>query len=878
LSLADTDIAMTADLNAGTVDFGISGSISLTNVEIVYGSDNGAVLIADYDGGSTLIGGGGGSSTIIGGAGEGYYDGGSASNGQLLYAETGHGITVDLGLHTAVSDGSNAQTVLNFEIVEGSIHDDKLIAGSSDVTLFGGNGNDTLVAGAGTDSLYGGDGNDAFYVTASLGGTTSIDGGDGSDTLHLTVTAAEDSQAFQAELWAYERLLENPDSATLALTFTTLGNLTIANVEALSVTVSGTPSSTWAAAVPTTNVLHFNGSSSLEASSVSGLSTGDVSFTMGTWFRSTGTTTDNDWLITLGSDINSGGVNSDFGITLHDNGKVGVDIRGVANQPLSDSTYDDGNWHYIAASYDSSSGDVKLYVDGVLVTENTGQFVNLEVTSVYLGNRYGSDRNFLGDLSDVGIWGEVLSQTDVQSVISSGSAAVEGGSLVANWGTGLGLTDAAGGNDLSVQAGTYSTASLFYDIASNGNWEDTSSWTPGALPTLDDSVYITDHSVTLSDNESVADFHLIGATLEITDADLYSHHAASLDLNSVLSLDGATLSMGGSLEADGTVSMSNGSTINLDGDLMLYGTLSGDGTVSAISVGSGAHLHPVGDLIIDNDLLMNQNAYIDLDVASSDNKLTVSGQLDLMSSSLELSYSSTSLQSSAEQTILEFGSTTDNFQSIDGMGITLGSSSYVFDPKFYSESMTLTAHAVSAAVSTSETGKYLLASSAGSVMDGTGNATGDVMVGQAGDDTLIVGTTGFDFLTGGDGLNVLQWGKTSGGASTDMDLTAVRADLVEKLQIVDLSQNGGTTLTLDSAHVATMSGGRSFGTLGGESVLVVGSSSDTVNLIGWTNTGTTQTVHVNNSSDTSYAVYTKGDEHVLVDSNITHVVTSQSGP
>ncbi|MBK5000369.1 retention module-containing protein [Pseudomonas sp. S31] len=74
----------------------------------------------------------------------------------------------------AVDIAYQAGTTLN-----GTAHDDVLLAGSGDDTLYGGDGHDVLIGGAGNDKLYGGAGDDLLIGGP---GNDLLDGGAGNDT------------------------------------------------------------------------------------------------------------------------------------------------------------------------------------------------------------------------------------------------------------------------------------------------------------------------------------------------------------------------------------------------------------------------------------------------------------------------------------------------------------------------------------------------------------------------------------------------------------------------------------------------------------------------------------------------------------------------
>jgi Concanavalin A-like lectin/glucanases superfamily len=86
----------------------------------------------------------------------------------------------------------------------------------------------------------------------------------------------------------------------------------------------------------------------------------------------------------------------------------GVDVR-------------DGQWHHVASVYDS--GTASLYVDGVLrASEARSRYAGCDACGVNgLGGGYFA--NYVGLLDDVGIYGQALSASDIQAVMSEGLAA-----------------------------------------------------------------------------------------------------------------------------------------------------------------------------------------------------------------------------------------------------------------------------------------------------------------------------------------------------------------------------------------------------------------------------------------------------------------------
>ncbi|MDV7340367.1 calcium-binding protein [Terasakiella sp. A23] len=100
------------------------------------------------------IAGGGGADTLDGGEGWDF----------LSYSSSGEGVTIDLTTGTGHGGDAEGDVLSNFEGIEGSYHDDILIAGNDGVFLTAGEGNDTLVSGSGDDAMMGGLGADTFVL------------------------------------------------------------------------------------------------------------------------------------------------------------------------------------------------------------------------------------------------------------------------------------------------------------------------------------------------------------------------------------------------------------------------------------------------------------------------------------------------------------------------------------------------------------------------------------------------------------------------------------------------------------------------------------------------------------------------------------------
>ncbi|MEM1298908.1 MAG: calcium-binding protein [Pseudomonadota bacterium] len=151
----------------------------LTNEDDIFrGSDN-AETVAGAQGSDFILGEGGndtivgdsGNDTIDPGLGDDSIDGGagidtvsyaSAAAPAFVIGDSEFGLSINLSNRGDQFTGYGQDTILNFEIVEGTDFADILIGSNDQDTLFGGDGSDFLNGSGGSDALYGGQGFDAL--------------------------------------------------------------------------------------------------------------------------------------------------------------------------------------------------------------------------------------------------------------------------------------------------------------------------------------------------------------------------------------------------------------------------------------------------------------------------------------------------------------------------------------------------------------------------------------------------------------------------------------------------------------------------------------------------------------------------------------------
>ena len=80
-------------------------------------------------------------------------------------------------------------------------------------------------------------------------------------------------------------------------------------------------------------------------------------------------------------------------------------VGGPDTTIVSTTSINNGQWHHVAATRNRTSGEIKLYVDGVLQATATGPLTTLDASAVLRLGSLGTGAGFLaGDIDDVQIY------------------------------------------------------------------------------------------------------------------------------------------------------------------------------------------------------------------------------------------------------------------------------------------------------------------------------------------------------------------------------------------------------------------------------------------------------------------------------------------
>lgn len=151
-----------------------------------------------------------------------------------------------------------------------------------------------------------------------------------------------------------------------------------------------------------------------------------------------------------------------------------VQLACSSNFPAADSNkgLPTNEWVHIAVTYDSATGETKIYVNGKVQSERTKTVgkVNLGTNGVdgfYIGRSYADERFLAGEIAECRIWNIVRTEEEIANNPYEVAADAEG--LVAYWkcneGSGNTVADhTINGNNLTAKTGT------------------TLRWTPVTLP------------------------------------------------------------------------------------------------------------------------------------------------------------------------------------------------------------------------------------------------------------------------------------------------------------------------------------------------------------------------------------------------------------
>ncbi|TAN72142.1 MAG: tandem-95 repeat protein, partial [Magnetospirillum sp.] len=297
----------------------------------------------------------------------------------------------------------------------------------------------------------------------------------------------------------------------------------------------------------------------------------------------------------------------------------------------------------------------------------------------------------------------------------------------------------------------------------------------------------------------------------------------------LIHVSGADLSFtGATLTNHGTLSVDMGHTFDVNragADFTSDGLLTGSGTLDLTGAAPFTNHGAIsGSLTIEGDVVLGADS--DLRFGAINDHLDVNGHLALGG---DLDISSSGWGGGAAS-LVSWDSASGYFDSIGGLD---QGANGVLDITFGDTGIGVT-HRSAFGAMTGGNDVYQGIVSAGS-------PTADYVGGSGGDDTIF-GNGGADVLFGGDGDDHLHITDSTfhfldGGAGTDtlhldgnFDFSAIRDDILQNFEVIDLTFAGNQTVTLNASDLAHMSGGTNAVTGVANSMVIIGNAGDTVNL------------------------------------------------
>lgn len=204
--------------------------------------------------------------------------------------------------------------------------------------------------------------------------------------------------------------------------------------------------------VPTTG-LAFDGQN--DYAEAAGINLANASFTIEFWAKRANTGND-DYIVAQGTTTSNDGLHIGY------RGSNQITFAFFGNDLNTTNTFMSTDWQHIAVTYDNTTGDRAIYVDGVQeATDNSASAFtgtgNLRIGHTPWGGTFSGDA-YEGNIDELRIWSTARSQTEIMDNMSECLTGTETG-LISYYqfedGTGTTATDeTANGNDATLSGDT----------------------------------------------------------------------------------------------------------------------------------------------------------------------------------------------------------------------------------------------------------------------------------------------------------------------------------------------------------------------------------------------------------------------------------------
>ena len=482
----DLDLTISGPDTGNTpVDISTYGAVSaMAGDHLIGGGDNDNLSggagndILEGGDGSDILDGGADDDILDGGAGADTLTGGSGTD-TLSYATDTTGVTVNLATNTVSGGDAAGDTISGFENIFGGSGNDTLTGDANANVISGGAGDDTLTGGDGNDSIDGGAGTDTVVYAGSIGDYTMdvssgiftitddniADGDDGTDTFtnveYITFQGSGDTVSLSSYITGANNGTAAAETyvGTSSADSTSLdaGNDVIFGGRSSDTALTGGGGDDLIVGGQGNDMIYGDGAGSTALVFNQDSDTGDYAYRSNfTGFPSTAISFEvvmkSNVLYQIGSPIVSYAVSSDSNefmiIGRPDNsdydGQLEIFIDGSSVLvPNVGTMLFDGTEHRLSVTWQSSTGDLKVYVDGTQQYSGTfrqGGTIEGGGTLVFgqeqdsVGGGFNSEQIFVGTMDDIRLFNDVRTSTEVSTYagIDTTVSSSESG-LVANW-------------------------------------------------------------------------------------------------------------------------------------------------------------------------------------------------------------------------------------------------------------------------------------------------------------------------------------------------------------------------------------------------------------------------------------------------------------
>ena len=322
------------------------------------------------------------------------------------------------------------------------------------------------------------------------------------------------------------------------------------------------------------------------------------SITLSAWIRADNFSTyswDNT-IIDFHNDLMSG-----YGLRCGGSGILSFNLgNGISWYEITSSAnaLSTGEWYFVVGTYDGSTQ--RIYINGTQVSfiARSLSIAANTTSDFYIGESdYYPGRRFDGRIDEVAVWNTALSASAITALYNSGTpidASANSGNytsaanLKGYWrfseNNGTTAYDISGNaNHGTLTNGpTYTTpgAGLWIYSTATGNWNSTSTWSYGVVPTSSKSVRIK-HDVTLNTSPTIVAL-TVDASKTLTCGSYTLTATGASDINGTVTLSTGTFDANGAFDATGgAITFSGAGSLNLAGAVTGLGTMTSNlGTVT----------------------------------------------------------------------------------------------------------------------------------------------------------------------------------------------------------------------------------------------------------------------------------------------------------